>query len=127
MSFSFWPLDDTIDKKHLGCCGGGGWGWWRLRWGAWGRKGWEEDTEESCIRKWQFTSIMDIWSRQMSCQSCGECLTEQKIQHTACSGVTFDLNVHQCCFWQNTESSAWLYRSGAWVYHHQPYFIRQVM
>lgn len=23
MSSSFWPLGDTIDRKHLGCCRGG--------------------------------------------------------------------------------------------------------
>lgn len=59
-----------------------------LRQGRW------EDTEENCMRKWQFFSIIDIQSSQMSCQSSGECLIEQKVQHIVCSGVTFDLNGH---------------------------------
>lgn len=55
---------------------------------------WEKDTEENCMRKWKFVSIIDIQSSQMSCQSSGECLIEQKVQHIVCLGVTFDLNGH---------------------------------
>ena len=109
MSFSFWPLDDTIDRKHLGCSGET-----VVMVGAGGREGGRRTTKEA-VWKWHFLSLMGVQSSQRSWPSGGECLVEQQERQILCSGVTFDLSVHYWYFWQSAESWGWFYRSGAWL------------
>lgn len=105
MSYSFWPLDDTIDRKHLVAVGRWQW-WWELEAGKMGGH-WGKLYEKVAVllhnRHSKQLDIMSIfWRMPYWAKSTAYGLFRCHF---------FYLNGHHWYFWQSTESWACLYRS----------------